>query len=468
MLLFAIQAGWGASSRGGNYTLVKSHWGGSGAVRPGSGSAALSGSAGEPVAGNHLGNASHDLISGYFSGHLGAGPGLHVLRTQVGNTSFYQDGVQVGVPLQATVQVVFSDQLNPSTLAAGIQIVVALDHMGRQRNEPVPVRYEYDPAGAIVLLSAAPGWLGNTLYEIHITPGLQSIDGFTPSNAAPIRFVTAMDPRQENVVQSPVAGGAAGAPPRGPVGASDRIELNFPAGALPDYSVALVSRDPLHAPLRVSPSIILEANQKAAARNNRYGVPIAIQEVTIYTLQGQRLESLSRPVLFSMAYNDIAGQAGGIIRTQSLSIWALDEEHRLWVKLPDSVVHADARVVSAPVARFSVFALMGAPSGNASDVMVFPVPWRPNGPSAGDGPGNTGTHAGGMTFSNLPSECLIRIYTLSGDLVRELSHSDLSGALGQEHWDGRTAHGKNAASGVYLWRVESMTDGKNGKLMIIR
>ena len=73
-----------------------------------------------------------------------------------------------------------------------------------------------------------------------------------------------------------------------------------------------------------------------------------------------------------------------------------------------------------------------------------------------------------MTFNQLPSECRIRIYTLSGELVRELHHSDLVGPVAQEQWDGKTSGGATTASGVYVWRVESDSDSKNGKLMIIR
>jgi hypothetical protein len=58
---------------------------------------------------------------------------------------------------------------------------------------------------------------------------------------------------------------------------------------------------------------------------------------------------------------------------------------------------------------------------------------------------------------------------LSGELVRQIRHSDLASPVaGQETWDGNTSGGGHTASGVYLWRVESATDGKNGKLMVIR
>ena len=116
----------------------------------------------------------------------------------------------------------------------------------------------------------------------------------------------------------------------------------------------------------------------------------------------------------------------------------------------------------------SVFALMGSAEGDASSVFVFPNPWRPHGRDAGNGAGQTGTDATGITFNNLPSECSIKIYTLAGNLVRALQHSDLAGPVGQEKWDGNTTSGDHAASGLYLWRVESSADSKNGKLLVIR
>ena len=95
--------------------------------------------------------------------------------------------------------------------------------------------------------------------------------------------------------------------------------------------------------------------------------------------------------------------------------------------------------------------------------------WRVSfGNSSESGSGQTGTDSAGITFSNLPSECTIKVYTMSGRLVRELHHSDLVGPVGQEKWDGNTSSGDHAASGLYLWRVASSTDSKNGKLIIIR
>ena len=111
---------------------------------------------------------------------------------------------------------------------------------------------------------------------------------------------------------------------------------------------------------------------------------------------------------------------------------------------------------------------MGSADSDASNVFVFPVPWRPHGRDAGNGPGQTGTEAPASPSTICLPNARSRFTRVTGSLVRELHHSDLAGPVGQEKWDGNTSSGEHAASGVYLWRVESSADSKNGKLMVIR
>ena len=118
----------------------------------------------------------------------------------------------------------------------------------------------------------------------------------------------------------------------------------------------------------------------------------------------------------AMRAQGLAAGAGTPIRIQTLSLWSLDSAHALWVKMPDTRPNGSG--VAGAVTQFSVYALMGSADSDASSVFVYPVPWRPHGPNAGEGPGQTGTQSGGITFSNLPSECTIKIYTVSGSHVR--------------------------------------------------
>jgi len=113
-----------------------------------------------------------------------------------------------------------------------------------------------------------------------------------------------------------------------------------------------------------------------------------------------------------------------------------------------------------------VYALLGTVDESVKDVYAFPVPFRPAGPDAGAGAGQTGTEAEGITFNNVPQTGDIEIYTLDGRLVRKLP-IPAGLVLPKLKWDARTAGGDRAASGVYLWRVVSGSNSKTGKLMLI-
>jgi len=83
-----------------------------------------------------------------------------------------------------------------------------------------------------------------------------------------------------------------------------------------------------------------------------------------------------------------------------------------------------------------------------------------------------------IEFMNLPEQCVIRIFTVSGDLVQMLPHN-LEGdrsrwdSLYSEHWDLNTRNFQQASSGFYYFSVEDKTaagDGEisTGKFVIIK
>jgi hypothetical protein len=79
-----------------------------------------------------------------------------------------------------------------------------------------------------------------------------------------------------------------------------------------------------------------------------------------------------------------------------------------------------------------------------------------------------------IEFRNLPERATIRIYTVSGELVRTIEHGpDERGNLaGTAVWSQKTDSGLLVAPGLYVFHVESTTEGLNesftGKLMILR
>jgi len=71
------------------------------------------------------------------------------------------------------------------------------------------------------------------------------------------------------------------------------------------------------------------------------------------------------------------------------------------------------------------------------------------------------------TFTQLTSQCTIRVYTLSGEMVKELVKDD---ATDKMPWSPvENLGGQPLASGVYLWTIESSEgQSKTGKFMVIK
>ncbi len=72
-----------------------------------------------------------------------------------------------------------------------------------------------------------------------------------------------------------------------------------------------------------------------------------------------------------------------------------------------------------------------------------------------------------LRFVNLPNQAIIRIYSVSGILVRVLTHNDPTGG-GETTWDLRNRNNQFVASGVYFYHVEA-PDGhtKIGRLTVV-
>ena len=70
-----------------------------------------------------------------------------------------------------------------------------------------------------------------------------------------------------------------------------------------------------------------------------------------------------------------------------------------------------------------------------------------------------------ITFTALTRAVSVRIYTLSGELVRTLEKADSGDFL---EWDVKNSCGENVTSGVYFFTVKSARQTRTGKLMIIR
>lgn len=90
--------------------------------------------------------------------------------------------------------------------------------------------------------------------------------------------------------------------------------------------------------------------------------------------------------------------------------------------------------------------------GTLAAAHCYPVPFRQ---SAG--------HTR-ITFTGLTRAAKVRIYTVSGELVRSLDKNDSGETL---DWDVKNSRGQSVASGVYVYVVKSGALKASGKLMVI-
>jgi hypothetical protein len=111
------------------------------------------------------------------------------------------------------------------------------------------------------------------------------------------------------------------------------------------------------------------------------------------------------------------------------------------------------------------------------NVVVYPNPYRADAEYI-----ETGFEARGITkeniieervrrihFTNLPPKCTIRIFTLDGDLIREIYHDeppDYPESM-HEEWDLISRNTQMVVSGIYYYSVESEFGNQIGKLVII-
>jgi len=86
---------------------------------------------------------------------------------------------------------------------------------------------------------------------------------------------------------------------------------------------------------------------------------------------------------------------------------------------------------------------------------AFPVPFRP-------AQGHTK-----ITFTGLTAQSTVKIYTVSGELVKTMGKSD--GLTDSLPWNARNEKGENLASGIYFFLIQDVSGGiRRGQLLIIR
>ncbi|MEW6607831.1 MAG: T9SS type A sorting domain-containing protein [bacterium] len=143
------------------------------------------------------------------------------------------------------------------------------------------------------------------------------------------------------------------------------------------------------------------------------------------------------------------------VAEETLKLYILDEEsiESRWVEVANAQVLVGSNFIYGDIPHFGTFILIGEGiPGSFDGVVVYPNPFKPR---RGDE---------NIVFEGLPEDTQIRIYDISGNLVKEEEHKRATWI-----WDVRDNYGKKVDSGVYIY-VLTTGDGKKktGKIAIIR
>ncbi|HLD30502.1 MAG TPA: T9SS type A sorting domain-containing protein, partial [bacterium] len=208
-------------------------------------------------------------------------------------------------------------------------------------------------------------------------------------------------------------------------------KVEIPAGALSEDVTVTVS---------VSSSS-LPASTQANIQLTSVGIEV--------TLSNQSLQPV-RDVTITISYRD--ADIAGMDETR-LAIARYNTANSRWVVLPSVVYPALNRIV-ARTDHFSQFVIVQlAPSADLSSAKVYPNPFNPVRQTAG------------LTIDSITANAKVKIYTVTGQLVRTLE--DLTGA-GRVVWDGKNDDGELVASGVYLAYVDGAGGGKVLKIAVVK
>lgn len=358
-------------------------------------------------------------------------------------TSYSPTDEVINVTPEADVIVTFNLDMNTTSVQNAFSMKAILDNQGNSLD--LFVNGSYSWTGSQTLTFTPTALTKGYSYRVTVSKEATDTNGNPMLEDKTWSFRVIFDKDRQNTFIS-----------------SDGLaKVTLGVGALSSDGWIDINRDPINDPQEVNPNDILTADNKVAAEGNPYHYPIisSITEFDAYDTNGSRdTSTFNAPVTVTLYYTDsnsdgFVDGSNPPINEQSLLIYWLDEINQLWVRVPGSTVNTVLNYVTAPVQHFSVYTLMSTPAQDLSSAFAFPVPYRPDlGHST-------------ITFTNLSSTAIIRIYDSGGNLVATLNETD---GDGQYSWDVKSTSGGELASGVYFFHIKGPEDSKAGKLLIIK
>ncbi|MDD5687706.1 MAG: Ig-like domain-containing protein [Elusimicrobia bacterium] len=351
--------------------------------------------------------------------------------------SVFPSDKALGVDIIKSIYVHFSEDMEKTTTEGAISVKAIRNSESSDVDLAVTGTAEY--VSSEKKLSFTSSLLKNNyIYEVTITTTAYDIYGKRLSDSKTWTFSTILDNRASNIVKDPVN--------------PELFSVTISPGAFPEKVYVIGST----ATTKIS--LVERANAKLPSFNDPFYSFIqgTVREFTAYNVSGNFVtNNFSSDVTVTIPYTETNGIVTGMsfpVRENMLAIYYLNENDNLWVKLPDYIVDAANNKVTANVPHFSTFALMGTNTTDLSNAYAYPVPFR------------VGTDTA-ITFTNISSYATIKIFTISGELVKQIEHTDGNPL---ERWDVRTDDGNVLASGVYIYHIKNEREKKFGKIVVIK
>ena len=385
--------------------------------------------------------------SSLVSGYLSQIPSI-VLNPQIGSISgggLSLENRTLGISSLAQPNIPFGNDLSPDTVSsATVKVVEIFDHLGNSKYNEWNITAEYDFNTKEIKLTPVSDWPKGSLFMVNLSSSIKDFNLLPLEGEPTAYFTTLMDATIENTV---------------PLIENTNTKIHIAANACDEDFFVNLSTGHKNG--------IEDANKKLTRVLGNNKTPLKILNIDLYNSSATHtISNLNTLAKISFSYEDLDKDANGFIdgsfeklKTQNLSIWRLNEDKNLWVRQSGYYVDEAKKEVSLKTDHFSTYALVPKSDEDVSNIHAYPVPFRPNA-------GNTqkyGAWSDGITFTNLPSEGKIRIYTISMRLVRTLEIIP-----NEIVWDVKNNKGEIVASGMYIWEAVSGNNRKTGKLVIIK
>ncbi|MBI4249193.1 MAG: Ig-like domain-containing protein [Elusimicrobia bacterium] len=369
------------------------------------------------------------------------------------------DGTFYGVVITSpSFRIEFSERVRESSLLSSVEMKAIRDNTGKVLSSSVPIEITLATTGVDAAVIPSTALVKGYTYELRVSTGLMDLAGNNFIDEFITRFQTELDKSVENVVSI-----------------GKKSFLRLPPDALEGDVAIVANTKVLEDPVTVEVTDILTASSKLVDNTDGALKPIEPTTIELYLVDSKgvvddipfypsRLKKPAqevgdlKPVIMVAGYDDEDqdGFVDGLfpkVKEKDLAVFALNPEDRRWIRILDTKVDPVENQVIAPIKGLGVYTMVSTLDTFLGNAHAYPVPFR-------EALGHT--H---ITFTDLSSRANIRIYTVTGKLVKTLYESDGDGEL---KWDARNEEGESVASGVYLFIMESATEKKLGKLIIIR